>query len=628
MKGLKERQYNRVRTLLFLILLLLINRIGASFPLRIDLTARKIHTLSPVSRDLIRNLEEPLTLRFFLSENLPGPYSSLNREIRDLMESYSLVDDRYFRYDIHRISGSQDPLEKTAADFGLKSVSLQDIQEDELTLINAWMGLVILQGERQLTIPVLETGGSLEYKITSAIKKLTRQSSQLFSLEEDIQIQLSLSSALFNLDEGLRAYPFLLEKGINDINPAYFNRLRFESEINEGAALQATLTLLAKGRSYKKNLVSLENGDFQISDPGELLTLIEEALPLLLGKEQRIAYLTDHGTKALYGEDGLNNFSRLVSEYTEIRPVTLEAGRPLPQDAPVLVIAGATTPFSPGELQILDRYIREGGSLALFHDSHKTILPTEEERLAGKVPEYIPLSTGLSGLMKSYGLEMSSAYVLDSNCYREILREEDGSLTEIPVYYALEIQKDEINRKNPAMRNLQGLIALNSSPLAVSAETEDGSFTTLFSSTEDSWLMKENINLYNPLALIPPSPGERASYPLAVLREGTEGSIFLTGSSAYLEDSLIDPEGVTPNAMMVLNILDLLSGREDNAALRAKGLSYNPLDESTRFSRGVFKGFNLIILPLVVIFTAISGIFRRKKRAQRIRGLFNGEGPP
>ena len=616
--------YRILRFILTLVLIFLINRIASLYPLRADLTDKKIYTLSDISRQALGDLEEPVTLRFFLSENLPQPYGNLVRGIEDLMETYALEKNRYFSFEILKISGSGDTeRHDRAEEYGIPAVAVQDIRGDELKLINARMGVVFLQGNRQLTIPVLNPESNLEYKITSALRKLTRQSGQLLDLEEDISIRLGLSRAFFQLDEGLKEYPRLMKELVEELGPAYYNRIAFSSEILPGTAIRAELTIRGNGRSYTKDLIPRQSGEFSIPAPAEIRDFLNEAIPLMLGTGGTLGYLTSHGTLPLYGEGGLNNFSRLISENYDIRPLGIpDISR---SAVPVLVIAGAVDRFSERELEELDRFIRNGGSLALFQDSHRTLLPPEDALEQGELPEYIPETTGLMTLTEPFGLSLDSAYVLDESCFSQYIQEDDGQLTELPVYYAPVITKKNINLTSPAMNNLQGLIALNTAPVLAG----DGT-SVLFSSSRESWLMKGNINLYNPMTIFPPSDEERTSYPLAALSEGgTErGTLFLAGSSVYLEDSFMDEEGNTPNAMMVLNLIDLLSGNADNAELRSKGQSYNPLNEVSPRGILLFKAVNRTVLPLLIAITGLAAYLKRKRRKKQIQNLFSTDMRP
>lgn len=45
--------------------------------IRVDLTANNLHTLSQASKDLVSGLEDPLLIKFFISEDLQYPDHNL-----------------------------------------------------------------------------------------------------------------------------------------------------------------------------------------------------------------------------------------------------------------------------------------------------------------------------------------------------------------------------------------------------------------------------------------------------------------------------------------------------------------------------------------------------------------------
>ena len=192
----------------------------------------------------------------------------------------------------------------------------------------------------------------------------------------------------------------------------------------------------------------------------------------------------------------------------------------------------------------------------------------------------------------------------------------------------------------------------------------------LFASSEKSWLMSERINL-NPMYLSPPGPDtELKSYPLAYLLEGEFSSFFagkpipekpvekpaekpesetkpdastnqpeierkggrldkgkrakilFLSSSEMLGDSVLDEEGKTPNALLILNAIDALNNREDNAVMRSKEQRFNPLPETGAFAKTLIKSFNVVGLPAIVVIFGLFLWWRRHARKKQIQMMF------
>src|SRR4051812_15525190 len=68
--------------------LVLVNIIAVRAFHRFDLTSERIYTLSAASKEAMAGLEEPVTVSAYFTENLPPPYASNARYVRDLLEEY------------------------------------------------------------------------------------------------------------------------------------------------------------------------------------------------------------------------------------------------------------------------------------------------------------------------------------------------------------------------------------------------------------------------------------------------------------------------------------------------------------------------------------------------------------
>src|SRR5689334_22403107 len=55
---------------------------------RVDLTRDRMYTLSPATRELLKGLEDPVTVTAYFTENLPGQYAQNARYVRDLLQEY------------------------------------------------------------------------------------------------------------------------------------------------------------------------------------------------------------------------------------------------------------------------------------------------------------------------------------------------------------------------------------------------------------------------------------------------------------------------------------------------------------------------------------------------------------
>jgi ABC-2 type transport system permease protein len=697
--------------LLSLIAVVLINAVGITLFLRADFTKNKVYTLSPASRKAVSSLSEPLTVKVFFTSNLPAPYNTVERYVRDLLAEYAVAGNRYFNYEFYNVTGDQDASSQKnrslAQSYGISPVQVQMIDQDEVKFQNALMGMVLIHGDIIETIPSITTTDGLEYRITAAIRKMANKVSALVSLKDTVAIKLYLSSSLRAVGPsinvaGLAELPDTIRGLVDTLNDRYYGKLSFTAldpsgnpALEKEAADRHLLFLqwksfrdqrgriVAANHAYAGIVVShndrsetvplihsrtfpLFGTQYALADRDELKRVLSKTVESVINVNREIGYLSGRGTLPLSG-GALSHFSKHVSEDYGIKEV--KPGDEVPDSLSLLMIAGPQEPFSDYELYQIDQFLMKGKNLAIFLDPFREVTPQGggSSPFGGGSPMYLPLKTGLEKLLESYGFRTENAYVLDESCYHQRGRSIFGGGDQ-PLYFAPIIQSDKMAKGVPYLRNLKGLVLLQAGPVDVDGRTmkEEGlSAVRLLSSSDRSWEQSGRIDL-SPFSLQPPSDQAKLkSEPLAylvegafksyfadkpvpprpvskeqakrsgtgqanrvtsegaVIRNGRPGKIFLIGTSAVLKNNLFDEGGKTTNAQLVLNIVDALNNRVDNAVMRTKVQRFNPLKEVGPGARTFVKTANIVGLPVLVIAAGLVVWFRRSVRKRAIRREFS-----
>jgi len=163
--------------LLIVVLLVLVNLIANTAFLRFDLTEGNIYSLSKASKKVAGNLEDPLTIKVFASENLSPQLNDVKRYLNDLLSDYQTYGHGKFRYEFID-PASDEELEKEAQGYRVPPFQENVWNKDKLELKRVYLGMVLLYGDKQETIPTIQTTSGLEYNITSMIKRMTQQQEQ------------------------------------------------------------------------------------------------------------------------------------------------------------------------------------------------------------------------------------------------------------------------------------------------------------------------------------------------------------------------------------------------------------------------------------------------------------------
>src|SRR5690349_21793542 len=75
---------------------------------RLDLTENKTYTLSKESKALVRNLPDYLTVKAFISPDLPDKITPLGRYVRDLVDEYKSASNGKLRWEAVDVAGDSD----------------------------------------------------------------------------------------------------------------------------------------------------------------------------------------------------------------------------------------------------------------------------------------------------------------------------------------------------------------------------------------------------------------------------------------------------------------------------------------------------------------------------------------
>ena len=713
---------------LYLLAVVLVNAAGITLFARFDLTRDGIYSLSEASRKAVSTLSEPLTLHVFFSRNLPAPYNSIEQYLRDLLEEYALRANRLLSYRFYDVSAEEGDApadagenQKLANSYGIHPIQVQAIEKDEVKFQRAYMGMALIHGDLIERIPTISSTDGLEYQITAAIQKMNAKISALLRLSGKIQVRMFLSPPLSAIGPhmGLKQLPQLpaeVERTVKALNAKTYGKLAYEfseppsgpefEEVsrtynllalswpasNDGkiAAGKGAIGLVVQYGERKINLplidvvrIPILGTQYKLVSMEDLDRMISASVESLIDIHSQLGYVADRGAAPIGGggagapgrPDELQAFGNIrehLSRMYSLKPVSFAEGR-IPEGIACLLLAKPREKFSEYDLFLLDQFLMQGKSLALFLDAFDEIQMPGQGQTA-----HPPIETGLEALLEHYGVKIQRSYVLDENCYRQELPAQLGG-GERPIYYAPLIKNQFIDQDRAFMRNIKGLVALKASPLELLADrARENSLKSwrLLASSEKSWELKAPINL-NPLGLRPPGKAEELrSRPLAYLIEGAfpsyfagkplpvrtveekaegdapapapdaapdaappvdpgrierqgqfvaqgkPGRIFIMASSEMLRDVVIDEGGRGPNTVFALNVIDYLNGREDIAVMRAKEQRFNPLRETSAGAKAFIKWFAIVGLPLLVALFGAGVWLRRAARRRQIQKMF------
>lgn len=471
------------------------------------------------------------------------------------------------------------------------------------------------------------------------------------------------------------------------VTPEEATRLRLaplQLQAPDGSAelAYAGVSVTSAGTTITMNLLQASIVGYQIADQETIRRSLDDTIKNLIGAQEEMGYLADFETPPYRGranpntptdvvEAELTNLFQLVSPEYTYRGLLLEE-RPVPEGLRSMLVVGPQEPLSEWALFQIDQFLLRGGSLMLFLDSHN-IFVNQGGGFGGGGAFHLPRETGLEAMLEHYGIRLKQSYVLDEQSFVQRQPSPRGGFVESEIYFAPRLQEDEIDQEVPFLTNLEELIMLNISPLEVVSGQQAGvTYTEALRTSPTAWEMAGQIDL---MGAEPPGEDERAAFPLAILAEGAftsyfadreipeppreepsspddqeaaapvisaeelqaeqsftpegAGTLFVVGTSAILGSGFIDVQGRNPNALLVLNLIDAMNGREDRALMRTKGRRVRPLRTVEPPARAALKTFAVAGLPALVVLAGVAVWLLGEMRRRRIRLEYTaGAAPP
>ena len=168
---LKMKKITTTSVLLIAGILLLLNVLSQSFFQRFDLTQDKQYTLSNATKNILKNLDQPITVTACFSENLPPDLDKIKRDFREMLVEYRSASGNMVDYQFVNPNESLEK-EQEAAQNGIRPVVINIREKDQSKQQKAYLGAVLNMGEKKEVIPVIASGTGMEYALTTSIKKM------------------------------------------------------------------------------------------------------------------------------------------------------------------------------------------------------------------------------------------------------------------------------------------------------------------------------------------------------------------------------------------------------------------------------------------------------------------------
>ena len=665
---------------LFIIFLVLINFVGSNAYLRLDLTKQNSYSLSKASKTLVKNLDEPLSIRVFFDKNLPAQYSNVTQYVEDLLEEYKRSANKNFSVSYMDLSKEED--NNLASSYGLRQVQIQEVKNNEVGVKQTYMGLAISYGDSVELIDPITVSDGFEYKLTSTISKMINTAASLENLKGDDKIKLIviMSNGVKSLRiSGVSEVESTVEKAAVAINKAKMDKLEY-SVIHPAADEVAVYTERygVQPINYRNSAGAVETGcigvvleygekfvtlpvqiqdiffnNYAVVGLDDIETTINDSIQNLITKPTQFGYIIGHGELDLATDEGASGFNDALSELYEIKTLDLSEDD-IPASMKSIIINGPKQDMTEEELYKIDQFLMKGGNIMFLVDPFQET--QTQNAFYGATTSYYENYVNITRLLDKYGVSLTKEMVMDEACC-ETYHNTYGILE---LYWAPLLQKENLDKKNSITANLGNVIMLMSSPVEVKEDSNVKS-TVLVSSSDKAWTEKADGLMLNPLMLEPPEDAKQlGKKDLMVLLEGEfqsafdaapvsnnsddedsskgegdytisthlskskqPGKIIVAGTSAITTPQVFTKDASSGIALLLVNAIDYLNGNEDLCKMRSKGVTINVLNTESKAKVTFFQMFNEYGLAVFVLIAGLIVWRLRIKRKTRINKAYN-----
>lgn len=576
-----KKRIDRVVTFVIVAgIILLVNIIAVSVFLKLDLTDNGIYSLSKPSKRLVKDLGRRMTVKLFFSEELPPPFSTYERYMKDFLREYQANSAGNLIFE--SVDVKENP--QDAKEYGIYPIPIMVLEDDRLTQIEAYFGAVFIYGDTVKQFRPIEAGNprgaqgkvnqamqNLEYDITSTIKEMADKYAKLNTLENKINVRLFISPSVIDkesissLDEEVSSKVEELEEKLlgkieyefvdmgNDANIEIAERMNVPKISDDGYVGIA----VSKGEEFRAvNILRRDffSGRYYVPELKYLGQVVENIVDDLLGLNPTVGYLTGNGqpegfrSQNPYGrqpqnQDSRESMSTFVEQvknqgykFMDIDPKKEE----IPTEVDALFIVNPTMQFDDYQLYQIDQFIMSGKPTAFI--VRGMTYETGQRNMMGQAAQKgEELNTGIEKLLEHYGVELNNDLLLDKNCYKA----NGTALTFAPM-----ILPDKIDEDHPITRNIKGMIVLEASTIEPKSDIA-ADYTSLVRSSDDSWTEGRGVEL-NPYFLQPREDQEYKSYDISGVLTGKLTSYFSSGTIP--EPNIAQDEASKSEEGMEINI--------------------------------------------------------------------------
>lgn len=152
-------------------IVIVLNALSGKYFFRLDFTADKRYTLSKATKEIMRSVEDPITVTAYFTKDLPPAIQQIKTDFKDMLIEYANVSKGNLVFEF--ISPNDDEeVEQEIAQKGIAPQIVNMREKDQVVQKKVYLAAIVKYGEKQEIIPLILPGSAMEYSLSTSIKKL------------------------------------------------------------------------------------------------------------------------------------------------------------------------------------------------------------------------------------------------------------------------------------------------------------------------------------------------------------------------------------------------------------------------------------------------------------------------
>lgn len=501
----------------------------------------------------------------------------------------------------------------------------KDILNSQSFIIMALAGLIVLNAlVQQFPLQIDLTSEGL-YTISESSKNILKQLENEVKIDVYVSEDLPVNAATVSqqITDSLEEYKKYANSNLNVVIHHPSNSEEDVKDLAEKGIPQLKFNVIEKDRLEVKTgffgMTIMQGEEKEVIPILDSVTdfeynFISSVLAVSKTEKESIGILVGHQEKMIEVPQLEKHYNMYLVEITEmdkkrgfIEYVEQEEEEPeekeFIEDLDTLIIAGPILEIADEEIEVIDEFIQNGGSVIALID---TINPNPET-LEAENAEH-----GINRLTSRYGILIDENLVFDSSMENITYRQGWFTVSE-PYPYWIKLLSENFS-DNPAFTKIQSLVLPWASTLSI-AEKEEYNVTVLAKTTKRSGIKSDNFNLF---------PGQRIDisenidgFTVAALAEPKDeesiiGKLVVIGDSDLILTNILSlaPDNLT----FFLNLIDITSSSHDLISIRSKQIVDRPIKELTEEEKTMWRFGSMFGSVVLLDLYGIARIAKRKKK--------------